>query len=121
MSQANKGINNPMYGKSHSIETLIKMSEAMTGINNPNFGKPISAEIKAKISEAHKGKTHTAEAKAKMSIAKGNTIYVYEIHGSLVNTFCSTREAGKYYDCPHSTDIMYLRINNPNLVVKHLQ
>lgn len=109
MSEANKGENNPMFGKIHSAQTKVKISEAMTGENNPNLGKSFSAEIKAKMSEARKGKTHSAEAKAKMSIAKGSTIFVYDTHGSLVKTFCSTREAGKYFNCPHSTIHNYVK------------
>ena len=61
------------------------------------------------MSEAHLGKTHSAEAKAKMRLAKGGTIFVHDIHGLFVNTFSSTREAGKYFNCSHSTINSYVK------------
>lgn len=78
------GIENGMYGKTHTLEARKKMSEARIGKpswnkgkhfseesrkkmseskkasyikeNHPNFGKHLSEETKRKISEAHKGK-----------------------------------------------------------------
>ena len=74
MSEAQKGKNNPMYGKHHSEEAKRKLSEA-------HKGKTLSEETKTKISEAHKGennpfygKQHSEESKRKMSAAqKGRT------------------------------------------------
>jgi group I intron endonuclease len=34
------GENNPMFGKNHTDETLIKLLDAKKGKNNPMFGKP---------------------------------------------------------------------------------
>ena len=52
-------------GKHHSEETRKKMSEANKGENNPRFGKPSafkgkhhSAETRKKMSESRKGKNH---------------------------------------------------------------
>lgn len=109
MSEINKGENNPMYNKIHSAETKALISEALTGKNNPNFGKIFSTETKAKMSEARLGKVHSAEAKAKMSLAKGGTIFVHDVHGSLLITFSSTREAGKYFNSSHSTISNYVK------------
>ena len=68
MSEANKGKNNPNYGKSLSEETRRKMSEAQKG-------KIRSEEHKRKNSEAHKGKTHSEETKKKLSEANiGKTL-----------------------------------------------
>lgn len=78
------GIENGMYGKTHTLEARKKMSEARIGKpswnkgkhfskesrkkmseskkasyikeNHPNFGKHLSEETKRKISESHKGK-----------------------------------------------------------------
>lgn len=75
------GENNPMFGKTHSIETRSKISENhadVSGENNPNYGKPRSNETKQKLSELRKGKftgennpfygkKHTEEVKQKMS------------------------------------------------------
>jgi hypothetical protein len=74
LSEANKGKNNPNYGKSLSEETKRKMSEANKGKNNPNYGKSLSEETKRKMSEAQKGKTHSEEHKRKNSeVHKGKT------------------------------------------------
>lgn len=54
----------------YSEESKRKMSEAQRGENNPNWGKARSEETKRKMSEANKGKTHTEESRAKMSEAK---------------------------------------------------
>lgn len=48
-------------------ETKKKLSESMSGENNPNYDKHRSEETKKKISEKAKGRTHTEEAKRKMS------------------------------------------------------
>ena len=53
---------NPMFGKSHTSETKVKMSAAKKG-------KKLSAEHRAKLSEAQKGRKHTAETKSKISEA----------------------------------------------------
>jgi hypothetical protein len=54
LSLHNKGKNNSMYGKHHSIESRKKMSDAQKGENNPLYGKHRSAETKKKISESNK-------------------------------------------------------------------
>ena len=74
LSEANKGKNNPNYGKSLSEETKRKMSEVHKGKNNPNYGKSLSEETRRKMSEAQKGKIRSEEHKRKNSEAhKGKT------------------------------------------------
>jgi len=116
LSEANKGENNPrgMLGKSHSIETLAKMSEAWKSINrvgekNHMFGKVHSAETLTKMSEAHKGKSHTAETKTKMSITKGTVIFVYDTQNSLDNNFSSAKKAAKFFGCSPNTILSYTK------------
>jgi group I intron endonuclease len=92
MSIAKSGENHFMYGKTHSEETLKKMREA-------HKGKTLSAETKAKMSLAQRsidrtgenspmfgrtgesnpfyGRTHSAETRAKMSLAKNKKVFVY--------------------------------------------
>lgn len=68
ISAANKGKENPMYGKHHSIETCTKISAA-------NKGKMCSEETRAKMSAAHKGKMCSGETCAKISAAcKGKKV-----------------------------------------------
>jgi len=58
----------PMRGRKHTAETLKKMSEAKKGKKRG----PHSAEHRRNLSESLKGKTHSVEAKLKMSKAKQN-------------------------------------------------
>ena len=79
MSAANKGENNPNFGKHnhHTEETRRKMSEAKKGKPSPIKGVTLSDETRRKMSEAHKGKigeksgmyghTHSIESRRKMS------------------------------------------------------
>ena len=66
MSEAKKGDKHPrgMKGKTHTEETLAKISEVMTGESH-------SDETLAKISEALRGRSSSAE-----------TIYVYDSEGN---------------------------------------
>jgi hypothetical protein len=50
-----------------------------------------------------KGIEKSEEHKAKIGLANGTTIYLYDLHGSLVNTFCSARKAAEYLDSSHHT------------------
>jgi hypothetical protein len=44
------------------------------------------------------GKQHSVDTLVKMSIAKGgNTIYVYDTHGTIVNSFCSSRQTANFF------------------------
>jgi group I intron endonuclease len=70
LSEALKGENHPMHGKTHSDKTKQKMSDAKTGGNNPMHGKTLSDEHKQKISETNKGKTRSDETKLKISESK---------------------------------------------------
>lgn len=49
---------NPMYGKTHSIESIHKMSELKSGKSNPMYGRKLSKESRKKISEHHKGENN---------------------------------------------------------------
>jgi len=98
-------------GKTHTPEAKAKMSISRTG-------KTHSAETKAKFSEIRKGeshqmygKTHSIETIKKMSEAQGTCVFLYDTNGSLVNTFSSIREAGKYLNCSPSTIQRYAFTN----------
>ena len=55
LSAANRGENNPNYGKHPSDETLAKMSAAHSGENHPMYGKHHTDATRAKISESKMG------------------------------------------------------------------
>jgi hypothetical protein len=82
LSDMRKGEKHPLYGKTHSPEsiqkmkethsnrseeTLQKMSAAKSRENNPMFGKKQSEETKKKISEGNKKPKHTEASKRKIS------------------------------------------------------
>jgi len=104
------GENHYMFGKNHSLESLVKMSLVKKGENNPMYGKIHSTESLALMSLAKKGKTHSPETKSlmrkprtedtkvKMSTAKGEgTIYVYNADKTtLINTFPSARKTAEF-------------------------
>lgn len=66
MSKAKKGENNPMYGRHHSEETLIKFrgennpmyGKNRSGENNPFYGKHHTEEWRQKMYERMKGENH---------------------------------------------------------------
>lgn len=74
------------------------MSEAQkkvdrTGGNNPMYGKQ-----------------HCSETIAKMSIVKGGgIIYVYDLQGSLINSFSSARKAAKFFSTNYQAIMRYVR------------
>jgi len=61
----------------------------ITGENYPMFGK-IGENL------PFFGKIHSEGTKAKMSVANGSIIYVYDKESTLINTFNSARKAAKY-------------------------
>ncbi len=57
-------------GAIRSDETRRKMSEAHKGENHPMYGKTLSEETRKKLSESHKGKIHSEEHRRKNSETK---------------------------------------------------
>jgi group I intron endonuclease len=95
MSLANSGENNPMFGKTHTAETIAKMSLAKSGENHPR---------------GMQGKTHSEETLIKMSEAQGTTIYVNSSDGStLINSFPSANKAAKHFNCDKNTILRYAK------------
>jgi hypothetical protein len=110
MSEMMKGQNNHMFNKEVTSETrakistnirkaisdpiiCTKLSKANSGTKNPNFGKIIFTKILAK-----------------MSIAQGTIIFVYDPNNSFVNTFSLVKEAEKYFNCSLTTIKKYILI-----------
>jgi phosphoglycolate phosphatase-like HAD superfamily hydrolase len=46
-----------------------------------------------------------------MSIAKGTAIFVYDLDGTLVNSFTSARKAAEFIDCSHVTILKHIKNN----------
>lgn len=81
----------------------------MSDENNANFGKPLSTGTKVKIGAAKLGQTHSAETIVKISATQGTAIFVYDSQGSLINSFCSTRNAAEFFNCNHKTIMRYVK------------
>ena len=86
-----------------SEESKQKQREAKIGEKNPNFGISKSDETKQKLREANVGKTHSAETKQKMTETRfgennhrSKRVYQYDLQGTLIASFESTREAGRH-------------------------
>jgi group I intron endonuclease len=100
------GENNPSYGKTPSIETLIKMAESKLGEKNPNFGKTLSISTITLMSKAKIGKNNPAS----------KTVFVYSIDSEtkefvLLKDFNTCTDAAKYFNCSISTISRHLAKN----------
>lgn len=106
------GENHYFYGKTHTPETIALKSEAKSAENRPFFGKRHLAGTIALLSEANKGKTHFTATISKIRISRGgDSIYIYDTQGLLVNSFNSARNAAEYFNCSHPTIMGYVRDN----------
>lgn len=104
---------NPMYGKTHSKESINRMSYLKIGRNNPMYGKTLSEETKKKISDHHKGKNNpihnhifTESERSKMSerfskYAQDWSKKVICIEDNLL--FDTITEAANYYGVKKAT------------------
>jgi hypothetical protein len=71
-SKASSGKNNPMYGKTHTVETRKRISEKVLAHNRKTGKRTHTEETKRAISTANKGKKHSDETKLQWSkIRKG--------------------------------------------------
>jgi len=94
LSIAKKGINNPMFGKSLSVEHRRKMSIALRNpseetrkkLSNAGKGRIISIETRKKISNTEKGKIVSMETRQKISKAKIGHIWSAEAKLKLSKT-----------------------------------
>jgi len=95
------GENHHLFGKSHSAESKVLMSKIQRSLNRTGENNP----------RGMLGKIHSVETLVKISEAKGTTIFVYDINGTLVNTFSSVNLAVKYFDSSYPTIIKYVQNN----------
>jgi group I intron endonuclease len=70
-----KGELNPFFGKTHTKESLLKMSESSKNRKPPMLGKKHSIETKNKIKEKNKLKTFGKNSNAKIVLDISNGIY----------------------------------------------
>lgn len=84
-----------ILGHRHSIDTKAKISETRKGQKR---SEETNAKYKG-INNYMFGKSPSIETIAKISIARGITIYVYNLYKlSIIKTFSSASEAAKYFN-----------------------
>lgn len=90
------GVNSPKYGEKHSEETLLKISTAMKGENNPFFNR-----------------NHSQESCAKLAAKASKKVFVYNVDNPLIldKEFSSYTEAAKFFNCIPSTISSYVDAN----------
>jgi len=89
------------------------MSETRKGENNPMYGKTPTLETINSIKNKLKGYKHSEITKFNMSRAKGTTIFAYSLQYELLNTFTSSQIASKHFKCSDGTIMKYARSNAP--------
>jgi len=95
----------------HYIDFL-KPEYNLNPIAVSRLGSKRTEESKALISGKNNpmnGRTHSTEVLLKISEINGTAICLYDTHGSLVNTFTSSRKAGKHLDVCHKTILKYTK------------
>jgi len=80
--------------------------------NNPLFGKTHSKDTIELMRQKALDRIHSEETKLKMSAVRGNPVNIYEKYYSegfkLIGSFVSARRAGKFLDISGSTVIRYM-------------
>jgi group I intron endonuclease len=80
--------------------------------NNPLFGKTHSKDSIELMRQMALGRIHSEDTKLKMSAIRGNPVNIYEKCSSegfkLIGNFVSARRAGKFLDISGSTVIRYM-------------
>ena len=88
------------------------MSLKKAGINNPLYGKTHSEETKELMKLKAIGRKHSEDTKLKMSAKRGNPVYIYEKCSSegfnLIGSFVSARKAAIFLGLSKTTIIKYL-------------
>jgi len=107
----------PMSGRTHSIETLLKMSAAKIGLlagdKHPMFGKKHSAETLLKLSAAKKGENNPMFGKSR-PVGAGSPsqqISVLDTETNLTTTYDSIGVAARALNLPPSRITKYFSNN----------
>ena len=107
------GIKSARYGKTHTVETKLKMSLMREGVNNYFYGKIHNVDTKELMRQKALNRKHSSETKDKMSKSRGNPVNIYEKSSKegfkLIGSFVSARRAAKFLDISGSTVTKYMR------------
>lgn len=101
-----------LYGRTASQESKTIMSLKKLQDNNPLFAKTHSVETKELMREKALGRKHSEETLLKMSISRGHTVYISEKCDEkgfkLIGSFVSIRRAAKFLDISANTIKLYI-------------
>jgi group I intron endonuclease len=114
-----------LLGFKHLDDTLIKFKKAKGNENNPMFGKSHSLETKLKMSELKKGKSRSENTRFKIGLSCSKQLYIYLNDSQLERTsswrsqpqkiffksFDNYSEAAKFLDCSTRTISRYVDKN----------
>ena len=106
------GSKSALFGRTHSEDTIAKMSLNRAGEKNPFYDKFHNEKSIEVMKEKALNRKHTYETKDKMSKLHGNPVNIYEKCSSedfkLIGSFLSARRAAKLLDMSGSTVIRYM-------------
>lgn len=106
------GSKSALLGRTHSEDTIAKMSLTRSGENKPLYGKTHNEKTIELMRANPLNRKHTSETKDKMSKAQGNPVNIYEKCSSeefkLIGSFVSARRAAKFLNMSGSTIIRYM-------------
>lgn len=98
LSESLRGENNGMYGKTHALESRVKMSQSRFCEKNYWFNKQKDADYREKISigmkQHHQINQVSIETRDKISEKCSVSVEQYSLDGKLINAFNSIAEAG---------------------------
>jgi len=55
------------------------------------------------------GKSLSAETRVLIKKVQGTDIFIFSLDDSLMNSFCSAKEAGLFFNCFHTTNLRYVK------------
>jgi group I intron endonuclease len=101
-----------LFGRTHTEETKRRMSLKKAEYNNPMYGKTHSMDTINLMRQKALGRIHYEETKLKMSITRGNPVIIYEKCSSegfkLIGSFVSARRASKFLGISSTTVLKYM-------------
>jgi len=108
-----------LLGFQHSNTTLVKFQKAKGKGNNPMFGKFHSEETILKMSTIKKGKSRSKETKLKIGLTNSKKIYLFvndhvsDSQKTLFKSFDNYTEAANYLNCSKRNLSRYVDKNKP--------